>query len=782
MLLENKKVSVQASGMKDTVNFRAKLDGMMFDNLINGIYSNKIGAGIREYSTNARDGQARKGNLDTPFEVSLPTKDHAFFEVRDFGSSLTHDEVFNIYAVLGESTKRDTNDETGCLGLGSKSAFAYTNTFTVTCWKDGRKRDYTCYIGEAGQPKVSLISEIRSNEPEGVRVSYAVKQEDIDSFNREATKQLRGFRPMPEVKRHNQCYKALTGDNLILKGEFWEIYKPEGSDDNYWRRPQVQPMAIQGSVAYPINNNNNMLRQKLREFDDKLSNNTRKGDVVIRLLEYTDLIVNFPIGELKMTTSREELSYDEDTCTNLAKRLFQVVDEIQEKLNQEYAACKSLKEARILRAKTLNKGQADIDKALRINERYWNNIRIEPKVYVAEVDGLIGQLTNYYQRPNSFSNYKNEFIDNKSVTGQLRIIDQHNYKNKFGEFKANFQFPEKSNRNSSFNTQIYANEINNTVVLIEVDGVDKVNGRMRNFWKNKLSGHKEFIWVKVKNKTDAQLFLEYIYHDNAQLVFYLDEIDDLKMPKKGVTTGSITTANSNERKFRYIEGKRYCYSSDSATYENLDFSVKREYPVVFFSDGKFYFRESEMTDTSNGLNYIEMCGVIRDYSGGFKAYVVNGQQMTFYKDNKQHFVDAIDTLKTKWMSNNKDWEESYAKSTWKEDGSDNKEYGRKLLILKNKYNIEFRSIKDHLTADKTISEPQTRMRYLSSLPRMYSKYMETELENAIKKFPQPAQDYTYINFINNRPVLKYLINELRDWGTDLDLADAIRDLKSLINE
>ena len=89
MLVDAKSVSVQASGMKATTEFKAKLDGMMFDNLINGIYSNKIGAGIREYATNARDGHARRGNLSRPFEVGLPNRDKAFFEVRDFGSSLT---------------------------------------------------------------------------------------------------------------------------------------------------------------------------------------------------------------------------------------------------------------------------------------------------------------------------------------------------------------------------------------------------------------------------------------------------------------------------------------------------------------------------------------------------------------------------------------------------------------------------------------------------------------------------------------------------------------------
>src|SRR6056297_1169524 len=533
MLLEEKKVSIVTSGMKDTREFTAKLDGLMFDNLINGIYSNKIAAGIREYSTNARDGHARRGNLDQPFDVGLPTRDHAFFEVRDYGSSLTHDEVFDVYTVLGESTKRETNDETGCLGLGSKSAFAYTTSFTVTCWKDGKKRDYSCFIGENGKSTAALISEIASNEKQGLRVSYPVKIDDIGKFNQEAANQLRGFKPAPNILRCSAEFKSAEQGKLLVEGDDFEVYA--AIRENY--RVTANPMAIQGSVAYPINPNTASLSNAIREVcKDRPSNESK----IKRLLDSTNINIRFNIGEIKMTTSREELAYDDRTCQNIAKKCLEVLGKIQDKLDETYKNCKTLREARIKMASLESGRGMDIDAILNINERFWNGTLIDPDVRVKTTWCPVKEIwyTAEQTRVKNKTTGRMEFKDENRVdNAEIRLIQEYNYRNKFGEIKAQFQWLSISNYNS---TAEFSRPTDNpySVYVVEVEdkmeGLNK-NNKFRNIWKNVLDRtESRFVWVKVDSKATWEKLKETMFIKDDCKVHFLHNQLDLKMPKRGI--------------------------------------------------------------------------------------------------------------------------------------------------------------------------------------------------------------------------------------------------------
>ena len=126
--------------------FRIRNSAKAFSILSSGLYANKIRAIIRELSCNAVDAHKAAGTTDVPFEVHLPTALEPFFYIRDFGIGLNHDQVTNIYTTYFESTKTASNDFIGALGLGSKSPFSYTENFTVTAIKDGRKGLYTAFI------------------------------------------------------------------------------------------------------------------------------------------------------------------------------------------------------------------------------------------------------------------------------------------------------------------------------------------------------------------------------------------------------------------------------------------------------------------------------------------------------------------------------------------------------------------------------------------------------------------------------------------------------------
>lgn len=111
-------------------SFKMKRSAKAFSILSSGIYANKIRAIIRELSCNAYDSHVEAGKKDVPFEVHLPTHFEPYFYVRDYGTGLTHQQVFDVYTTYFESTKTDSNDYIGALGLGSKSPFSYTENFT----------------------------------------------------------------------------------------------------------------------------------------------------------------------------------------------------------------------------------------------------------------------------------------------------------------------------------------------------------------------------------------------------------------------------------------------------------------------------------------------------------------------------------------------------------------------------------------------------------------------------------------------------------------------------
>ena len=111
----------------------------IFDILRSKLYSNKIAAVIREYSTNAADANTECGKKEKPVVITAPTRLAPEFKVRDYGFGLTEDQIRNVYCMYGKSTKRDSNEYTGQLGLGSKSGFAYGDSFSIVSYNDGVK-------------------------------------------------------------------------------------------------------------------------------------------------------------------------------------------------------------------------------------------------------------------------------------------------------------------------------------------------------------------------------------------------------------------------------------------------------------------------------------------------------------------------------------------------------------------------------------------------------------------------------------------------------------------
>jgi hypothetical protein len=179
----------------DTQTFESTLTGnvhkMGFDenaaahlmNVLTDLYNDRAMAVIREYSTNARDSHIEAGLGNTPIEIDLPGALSPYIKIRDFGVGMSEDDIRDIYSKYGASTKRETNEQTGMLGLGCKSALTYTNQFTLVGTKDGIRTAVSISRDDTGG-SMTVVSKKETDEENGVEVIIPVSY--ADEMNRKA--------------------------------------------------------------------------------------------------------------------------------------------------------------------------------------------------------------------------------------------------------------------------------------------------------------------------------------------------------------------------------------------------------------------------------------------------------------------------------------------------------------------------------------------------------------------------------------------------------------------
>lgn len=301
---------VVLSNVGATGEFRIRNSAKAFSILSSGLYSNKVRAIIRELSCNAVDSHVGAGKATVPFEVHLPSILEPWFAVKDFGLGLDNDQVVNIYTTYFESTKTDSNQFIGALGLGSKSPFSYTDNFSITAIKNGIQRIYSAFINEVGVPSIAQMGEQLTDEENGVEVKFSVTdRNDYYTFQREAYHVLSWFKLQPKITGNPITITPVKfKEKNIVPG----VHVSESSNS----------VAVMGNIAYPIGN----IPQAETHFGD-----------LAQLLD-CQLVMEFKIGELDFAASREELSYIPLTIASIRKKLEllneNLADHLTKKVNE----------------------------------------------------------------------------------------------------------------------------------------------------------------------------------------------------------------------------------------------------------------------------------------------------------------------------------------------------------------------------------------------------------------------------------------------------------------
>ncbi|QNI20090.1 rIIA lysis inhibitor [Enterobacteria phage phiC600P9] len=295
MIITTEKETILGNGSKSKA-FSIAANPKVFKILSSDLYTNKIRAVVRELITNMIDAHALNGNPEK-FIIQVPGRLDPRFVCRDFGPGMSDfdiqgdDNSPGLYNSYFSSSKAESNDFIGGFGLGSKSPFSYTDTFSITSYHKGEIRGYVAYMdGDGPQIKPTFVKEMGPNDKTGIEIVVPVEEKDFRNFAYEVSYIMRPFK-----------------DLAIINGLDREIdYFPDFDDyygvnpERYW--PDRGGLyAIYGGIVYPI-------------------------DGVIRDRNWLSIrnevnYIKFPMGSLDIAPSREALSLDDRTRKNIIERV-----------------------------------------------------------------------------------------------------------------------------------------------------------------------------------------------------------------------------------------------------------------------------------------------------------------------------------------------------------------------------------------------------------------------------------------------------------------------------
>lgn len=316
MRLETVSSPVERGGAFPEQKFTIAANAKMFNLLSDKIYSDKVGAIVREISSNAKDAHIDAGKADVPFDIHLPNALYPYFSVRDYGKGLSVEDMFGVYTAYSESTKSNSNAPIGMFGVGAKCPFAYTDSFSVVSRVDGMKYSYTAYIGEEGIPVIALLDSQPTDEPSGLEVIVPVKEWDYSQFAQKTWTNLQYFKPLPNISGVDVSVINFDLHSYRFEGTGWGVRYRSGSD---------AARVIQGGVFYPVDFN--QVYSKLnKSMSTELAQLTRQPiDLYFDMFDSDE-----ERGCLDVSLSRESLSYDEYTCTQIDKIIQTVQREIKQ--------------------------------------------------------------------------------------------------------------------------------------------------------------------------------------------------------------------------------------------------------------------------------------------------------------------------------------------------------------------------------------------------------------------------------------------------------------------
>lgn len=313
--------TLESNVQGETQNFGIGDASVIIEILRNRLYEHKVRTLVQEYICNGRDAMREVNNTVDKLEVTIPTSLSPVFKVRDYGPGITPERMANVFVNYGASTKRGTNNQTGGFGIGAKSAWSYTDSFTITTFVDGVKRSYVAHTGVNNNGRLDHVSTTTTDEKNGTEIQVPVQLGDFADFRDAVYRATYFWQDRPVYKGTTDVAPELiSGLRLspmveIVSGSLL----PSQVGPN-----QSNVIAVIDGVVYPVY--------------DVLQNKADGPFRTLRNLVRNGMRVIFHIGNgvVEVSASREAIADSKHTVAALDKMAREAVRLVREHLKAEW--------------------------------------------------------------------------------------------------------------------------------------------------------------------------------------------------------------------------------------------------------------------------------------------------------------------------------------------------------------------------------------------------------------------------------------------------------------
>lgn len=411
MIPLKEKSIVQSNIHAETNQFTITASGKAFRTLVGSLYTNKIAAVVRELCSNAADAHVVAGIGDVPFDVHLPTDLNTEFYVRDYGNSMSHDFVMGFYVTLFYSDKTEDNSQMGLYGLGSKSPFAYTDSFNVECYVDNVLRQYVCYIDADDIPSVSFLGEKPTDQPNGTKIAFSAKMADTTAFTERLKTTAIAYKIPPNVVNKKvefaQAKYQMDGVRIYDATAFGTVER-------------TKIFITQGNVLY------------------RFPSSTSVAPLVdiLQINGSDKIVLNAPIGTFDVTPSREDIDLNAASEANLTVWAKETADVIVAELQAETVEASN----RYERFEVFNRYSSvlKVENIKTVDDDRKIHIKAEDRVVELKVPLSTGlSMLDYYTLATETKNPKlfhskthqpNQITSGNLVPGYMYNYDDRNFK------------------------------------------------------------------------------------------------------------------------------------------------------------------------------------------------------------------------------------------------------------------------------------------------------------------------------------------------------------------
>lgn len=324
--------------MSEFKEYNIKASGAALVALVDKMYQNKLLIPIQEIISNALDIHELTSQTK-PIEITIPTENEPQITIRDFGTGLTKTQMGpDYYGTLGFSVNQKHSNTRGKYGLGSKAPLCYSKQYSVESFVNGECTTYNIYLDETEENPLKIIEldTIETNEPNGLKVSWAINPKDLNQTHKYIARYIALNQEeiiltnASELIRIDQnslnILNKLTKIDNVYMGNRYSVSMPDFLVDN------ITPIMFNiGGTLY--NCPSEYYKQELIN-EQKLDNEMLPFFKIDHFPNQLFFIINVSPKELNINSSRQFLDIDDHNKDQITKKIYSLLKLLAKKAEQ----------------------------------------------------------------------------------------------------------------------------------------------------------------------------------------------------------------------------------------------------------------------------------------------------------------------------------------------------------------------------------------------------------------------------------------------------------------